>query len=501
LVSLVGLGVAIDYSLLIVSRWREERAHGRANEDAVREAVRTAGHAVLSSGLTVAISLMALIAIPVPFMRSMGYGGMLIPLISTVVVLTLLPALLGGIGPRVDWPRLRRESSASSAWTAWSRGVVRYRWGAAILALGILAALIVPLLGIKIGAARTDSLATGGPTYQALQAIRDGGAPAGIVTPVEVLVRGGDPDSVARAARSVDGVATAFAPDGPTWRKGENAIVDVIPTEETVDSAASDIVRRIDQAVSADPAVVGEAGQGAVVLDYIDAVYGNFPLALTLIVLITSIQLMRTFRSLLLPLKAVLLNLISVAATFGAVVLFWQHGYGSEQVFGIAPTDAITFWLPLVSFAFLFGLSMDYEVFILARMREEYDATGSNNAAVVEGMGRTGRLVTSAALILFLAFVALTSAPGTDVKVFATALGIGILLDATVVRALLVPALVSLFGKWNWWLPSSLGRLLRVEATPFPMPSQRAPGRHRRPKGRRAPVPVAARLDLEGELR
>ena len=159
--------------------------------------------------------------------------------------------------------------------------------------------------------------------------------------------------------------------------------------------------------------------------------------------------------------------MISVAATFGATVLFWQDGHGSDAIFGIAPTGAVTFWLPVLIFAFLFGLSMDYEVFILSRMREEYDKTGSTRHAVVEGLGRTGRLVTCAALILFLAFMALASAPGTDIKVLATALGVGILLDATIVRALLVPALVSLFGRWNWWLPSWLARPLRVEASPL----------------------------------
>ena len=158
--------------------------------------------------------------------------------------------------------------------------------------------------------------------------------------------------------------------------------------------------------------------------------------------------------------------MVSVAATFGFVVLFWQLGYGSEQVFDIAATGAVTFWLPVLIFAFLFGLSMDYEVFILARMREEYDRTGSTRTAVIEGLGRTGRLVTCAALILFWAFIALASAPGTDIKVLATALGVGILIDATIVRALLVPALVSLLGEWNWWLPVGLARVLRVEPSP-----------------------------------
>jgi len=158
----------------------------------------------------------------------------------------------------------------------------------------------------------------------------------------------------------------------------------------------------------------------------------------------------------------VILNLISLTGVYGAMVLFWQNGHGSEALFGIHETGAITFWVPLMVFAFLFGLSMDYEVFILARIREEYDAGHSTNEAVVEGIGRTGRLVTSAALILFLAFAALASGPGTDLKILATALGIGILLDATIVRSLLVPSLVSLFGSWNWYLPDWLAKLLRI---------------------------------------
>jgi RND superfamily putative drug exporter len=499
LISLVGLGVAIDYSLLVVSRWREERAAGRDNEDAVREAMRTAGHAVVSSAATVAISLMALIAIPVPFLRSIGYGGMLIPVISTLVVLTLLPALLGSVGPRIDWPRLRREGAASRAWTAWTRGVVRHRWAAAILAAGALTALVVPLFGLEIGTSRTQALASSGPAYEALRTIREGGAPAGVVTPVEVLVRGGDPDAVVKAVRGVEGVATAFAPDHPAWRRDGTAIVDVIPVAETVDSGVASVVERIADATPAGAGVVGEAGQGALVLDYLDGVYGKFPIALAVIMVATFLQLVRAFRSVVLPLKAVLLNMLSVAATFGAVVLFWQYGYGSEPMFDVVATKAITFWVPLVIFAFLFGLSMDYEVFILARIREEYDSTGSTDAAVVEGMARTGRLVTSAALILFLAFVALSTTPGTDVKVFASALGIGILLDATVVRALLVPALVSLLGRWNWWLPGWLAALLRVEPSPLPPRASRHTPRHLRPRteSRPGPAPVPESQDLE----
>ena len=197
--------------------------------------------------------------------------------------------------------------------------------------------------------------------------------------------------------------------------------------------------------------------------DFIDAVYGNFPLMIALIAVITFILLARAFRSLLLPAKAVILNVLSVAAAWGVLALVWQEGLGSNAIWGIDGTGSVPAWMPLMIFAFLFGLSMDYEVFILARMREEYDATGSTQTAVVRGIGRTGRLVTSAALILFLAFVSMASGPGTDTKMMATGLAAGILFDATVIRALLVPGLVSLFGKWNWWLPERPARWLRVQ--------------------------------------
>ena len=204
-------------------------------------------------------------------------------------------------------------------------------------------------------------------------------------------------------------------------------------------------------------------GQPASNADFIDAVYGSFPLMIALITITTFILLARAFRSLLLPAKAIILNVLSVAAAWGVLVLVWQHGYGSEAIWGVQATGSIPSWMPLMIFAFLFGLSMDYEVFILARMREEYDRTGSTEQAVITGIGRTGRLVTSAALILFLTFVAMASSPGTDLKMFATGLGAGILLDATVIRALIVPAVIALMGRWNWWLPHWPARLLRVE--------------------------------------
>jgi putative drug exporter of the RND superfamily len=425
-------------------------------------AMQTAGHTVLISGVTVAIGLLALLALPVPFMRSIGIGGALIPLAAIAATLSLTPAILGGIGPRVDWPRIRREQVASRAWTGWTTRVVRARWLAAGLAAATLFALVVAFLGIRIGLSSTESLAKSGPAYEALQTLKRGGVTTGNLTPIEVLVSTDQATAAAAELAKVDGIQRAVVPRGQASNRDGRSVVVLVPDRETVNSKTVDVVRRMrDRAIQL-PGVIGVTGIGAAQVDFLHAVYGNFPLLLTLIALLTYVLLVRAFRSLLLPLKAVLLNLLSLGATYGLVVLFWQHGIGSEAVFGIAETGAITFWVPFIVFAFLFGLSMDYEVFILARMREDYDATGSTDRAVIQGMGRTGRLVTSAALILFLAFVALASGPITDLKVMATALGFGILLDATIVRALLVPSLVSLFGSWNWYLPAGLAKLLRV---------------------------------------
>ncbi|VXB15105.1 MMPL family transporter [Aeromicrobium sp. 9AM] len=485
LVALIGLGVAIDYSLIVVSRWREERAHGRSNEEAVVIAMKTAGHAVMASGVTVAISLLALLILPVPALRSMGVAGMLIPLVSVGVVLTLLPALLSSVGPRIDFPRIRKEGTASRGWSAWARLIVRHRVIATATATIVLALLIAPVFGLKIGPGSSlESLAQDGPRFDTLQTLTDGGVGAGVLTPIEVLVPAGDAEAAAQAAQGVDGIQMAVV----GTIRGDSAVIDVFPRQATLDSDASTVVSDIRAAV--DPVAgghVGITGVGPTIQDYFSAVYDKFPYVLALIALITYVLLVRTFRSVLLPLKAVLVNLISLAAVFGSVVFFWQLGHGSGAIFDVAPTGAINFWLPVVIFAFLFGLSMDYEVFILTRMREEYDRTGDTGMAVITGIGRTGRLVTSAALILFFSFSAIATSPGTDTKVLGTALGVGILIDATIVRALLVPALVSLFGRWNWWLPGWLARVLFVEPSPLHpvriVPPEATPDPYKAPAG------------------
>jgi RND superfamily putative drug exporter len=470
LVALVGLGVAIDYSLLIVTRWREERAHGRDNHDAVTVAVTTAGRAVLLSGLTVGVGLIALVVLPVPAMRSIGFGGMLIPLVSVAVSLTLLPAILGGIGPRIDWPRIRHEDHASRGWTAWARLVVRGKWIAAGLGLAALAVLIAPIFSLTTGQTGANALATKGSARATYDTLVTGGAPAGVLTPLEVLTHTTAAPAARAALQQIPGISDVVVSHAPDSNRAGTTVLLGIPSQPTDNSRTLTPVRAATTALQQVPAVVGVAGEGAISVAYANAVFGNFPIMFAVIAALTFLLLARAFRSLLLAAKALVLNLLSLGATFGIMTWFWQEGHGSQSLFGIPATGAITFWLPLLVFAFLYGLSMDYEVFILTRIREEYERTGSTTTAVTQGLGRTGRLVTSAALILFLAFAALASAPNTDIKVLATGLGAGILIDATIIRALLLPALLALLGRWNWWMPQRPARLLRVESSRLPEP-------------------------------
>jgi RND superfamily putative drug exporter len=425
-----------------------------------------AGRAVVFSGLTVAIGLLSMIVLPVPMLRSVGYGGVLVPLVSVVVAITLLPVILATVGPRLDWPRLRTERRASRVFSAWARGVYRHRWLAALAGLGILTALMLPALSLHLGEPGSSAQATSGPAHAALVTLTDGGVPSGIITPAEVLVSTapGAPAAVAARAAQIPGVYAAVAPATHDYLRDGTAIVTVLPTAEGGVPAGQATIAALERTLLGSPHVIGVGGDGASLIDFDHAVYGNFPLMLAVIGAATFLLLIRAFRSVLLAAKAVVFNLISLAAAYGVLTWVWQDGHGSHALWGIPATGAITMWVPLMVFAFLFGLSMDYEVFILTRIREAYDASGDAKHAVIEGLGRTGRLVTSAAAILMLGFLSMSTGPQTDLKVLATGLGAGILIDAVVVRCLLVPALVALFGRANWWLPDWVARVLRIPA-------------------------------------
>ena len=461
LAGLIGLGVAIDYSLLLVTRWREAIAHGHDNEAAIGVAMATAGRAIVFSGGTVALGLVTLVVLPVPFIRSIGIGGMLVPLISVLASLTVLPALLAGVGRRLDWPRLRREAVPARGWTWWARLVVRRRWLAAAAAIVILGALGAAAFSLRLGDVSVNALSQQGQARQGVVMLERAGIPSGVLTPVELYVPAGtSPAQVSAAVSEVPGIRTVVAPDDARWRSDGTAVIAALPAADASSPAGQATAAAVRTAVARFTPAVLTGGSAAGIIDQKHALYGEFPYLLAALAVITFILLARAFRSLVLPAKAVIANLISVGAAYGVLVLVWQDGYGSDAIWGLPATGAITAWIPLFVFAFLYGLSMDYEVFLLSRMREEYDRTGSTTEAVVTGIGRTGRLVTSAALILFLAMAALASAPITFLKVFATGIGAGILLDATVIRSLLVPALVSLLGRWNWWMPAWAARVL-----------------------------------------
>jgi RND superfamily putative drug exporter len=454
LVALIGLGIAIDYALLVVTRWREERAAGFENELAVQRAMETAGHAVVFSGSTVGIGLVAMIVLPVPFMRGIGIGGLVIPIVSIIVTLTLLPVILATVGPRLDWPRFRRQTDKGTAWRRWSTFVVKHRWATAVVATILVLALVLPALRLEIGEPRPDSLNGSGNAQLGLIALEESGIDAGVMSPLEVVLQG-DPAPVLAALQGTEGMRTAVVTGN-----ADLPVIAVLPQDGGSASDHHDLLDRVRsslQDVPGNPIVGGSvAGSG----DFSDQVYGNFFWMAIAIAVVTYILLVRAFRSLILPAKALLLNIISVGAAYGVLVLVWQFGFGSEFIWDIPSSGSITDWVPIMVFAFLFGLSMDYEVFIMARMREEYDAGHDTDAAVVQGLTLTGRLVTCAALILFLAFVSMASAPVTELKIMATGLAAGILIDATIIRAMLVPALVSLMGHWNWWLPSWMERVV-----------------------------------------
>jgi len=465
LISLIGLGIAIDYSLLIIMRWREERAAGLENLAAVQRAMETAGKAVVVSGSTVAIGLLALVVLPVPFLRSVGIGGLLIPAVSVLVATTLLPVVLAAGGPRLDWPR-RTVPRGTGFWTVWGRLLVRRRWIGAGAAALILAVMTIPALSMQLGHPQASSLAQSGDAYVGLQALVTAGIGPGPLSPMEVLAQGGDAGMLADRLAHLPDVRGAIAPAGAAWHAGGTTLAVVLPSVDGASPrgmAVLDHVRQLVQASSSSGQVGGPTVQSA---DLLSATYGNFPLIVALLTVATFVLLARAFRSLLLALKAVALVLVSVGAALGVMTFVWQQGHGSG-LWGVSATGGISAWIPVMVFAFLFGISMDYEVFLLARMREEYDRHGSTDGAVVAGIGGTGRLVTSAALILCFAFVALSSAPDVGIKIIATGLAAGIVLDATVIRMLLVPALVSLLGSWNWWLPTTLARALRVRPAPL----------------------------------
>ncbi len=472
LIALVGLGVAIDYALLMIFRFRDELREGKDTETALVETMTHAGRSVIVSGSTVAVGLLSMVILPLPFIRSIGIGGMLIPAVSVVAAITLMPALLAVLGERINSLRVLPRRFADSghpedgAWGRWARFVLRRPWAVAGVGLAIVTVLVVLGLQLNPNESQLKSFPGTGTAIAGRTMLADAGISPGVMKPFVTLVeRGGNAQTVAAKERTVPGIVGATVPPGPGWHRGQDTLVEALPAIDGAAPGIQGVIDRVNAALDGTSGTLG--GVPAVDRDFVHAIYDNFPYLLAFVLVLTLILLTRAFRSIVLPVKAVLLNLLSLAASFGIIVFIFQEGHGSS-LWNITATQAITAWIPLMIFAFLFGLSMDYEVFMLTRMREAYDETHSTSRAIELGLARTGKLVTSAALILMFAFLVLSSSPGFEIKVFAIGLAAGIIFDATVIRALLVPSLMTLLGKWNWWLPHWTRRALfiRPEGSP-----------------------------------
>jgi RND superfamily putative drug exporter len=358
-------------------------------------------------------------------------------------------------------------------WWRWAHLVMRRPIAIGAVGLAIVALLLIPASKLNPAEAQAKDLA-GAKTADAvvgLNRLTDSGISPGAVKPFVVLVEHNPGtealDTVVSRLQSTPGIAGASAP--PAWRKGDSALVEAIPSQDGAAKPVRHTISNLQDNVL--PALQSKIG-GNVHLtlggiapedrDFVHAVYGKFPYVLAFVILLTFVLLMRAFRSVFLAVKAVILNLISLAAAFGIIVFIFQEGHGAEAIWNVHPTDAIISWIPLMIFAFLYGLSMDYEVFMVSRMREAYDETGRTRDSIALGLARTGKLVTSAALVLMFAFFVLSTSPGTDIKQFGIGLAAGIIFDATVIRGLLVPSIMRVAGDWNWWFPKPLARALLV---------------------------------------
>jgi len=488
LTTALGLGLAIDYSLFIVSRFREELRNGRDVEGAVIRVVDTAGRTVFFSALTVAVSLAALLVFPLYFLRTFAYAGIAVVVLAAVASVVSLPALLAVLGTRVDAVSIRRKrDQAASAgveedgrWHRIAIWVMRRPVAVAAAVIAVLLLLGLPFLGVEFGLPDDRVLPENAPGRQVSTVLRDEfasneAAAFGVV--VDGLEPGDDPatDDVAAYASDlsgVDGVARVDASTGsyiggdevlgPSdasarfGREGDSTWLSVVPAVEPVSPEGEALVRRLRDVDSPFRVLVG--GASAQLVDSKEAIFGLAPLAGLWIAGSTFVLLFLVFGSVLVPVKAIVLNLLSLTATFGAMVWIFQDGHGAG-ILDFTATGTLDTSTPILMFCIAFGLSMDYEVFLLSRIKEEHDRTGDNTASVAMGLERTGRIVTAAAVLLSVTFLAFATSDISFIKLFGLGLALAIVMDATVVRGLLVPAFMRLAGEANWWAPAWMRRL------------------------------------------
>ncbi|MCX4525945.1 MULTISPECIES: MMPL family transporter [unclassified Streptomyces] len=476
LTTALGLGLAIDYALFIVRRFREELAAGRDPVAAVGAALRTAGRTVLFSALTVAVALSAMLFFPMYFLRSFAYAGVAVVLLAAAAALILLPAALVLLGERVNSLDLRRlwrrrrgaagadgaaAASADGAGRGWARLTALVMRRAPVFAIVTTAGLLLlglPFLGVKFGTVDDRQLPKTASSHVVQQQIRDGfpGSPGGgLIVLTEGAAGAGDLDAYRQRVAGLDGVVRVDGPvsSGPGARY---AYFSVATEGEAVGERAQDLVGEVRKVQA--PFETSVTGQAAVLVDAQEAIAEKLPAALALVVLATLLLVFLLTGSVLIPLQAVLLNALSLTAMFGAVVWVFQEGNLSGFL-SFTSTGDIETTLPVLMFCIAFGLSMDYGVFLISRIKEEYDRTGDHEGAVRTGLARTGGLITAAAVILAVVMVAIGTSRVTNTKMLGLGIALAVLMDAMVVRSLLVPAVMKLTGKATWWAPRPLRRL------------------------------------------
>lgn len=481
LASMIGIGVGIDYALFIVTRYRAVLHEGLDPEEATMVAITTSGRAVLFAGLTVVISFLGILLMGFAFVEGVAVGGAATVLVTMLASVTLLPAILGFVGRNIDKlhvPRLlhrHHEEGGPSMWFRWSRLVQRRPGPIAVVGLATLIALSVPLFSLRLGTADAGTGATSRSSRRAYDLLSEGfgpgfNGPLLLAADFESSEAVDDLAALGERVAAIDGVAAVTPPF--VSPSGEAAILSVFPKTSPQDPTTTQLVHRlrddvIPEAMAGTDTRVLVGGLVAGTIDFSEKSAERLPILIGVVLLLSFLLLVVVFRSLVVPLKAVIMNLLSIGAAYGVVVAIFQWGW-LKDVVGIESTGPIEAWVPMMLFTILFGLSMDYEIFLLSRIREDYVRTGDNGLAVANGLAATARVITAAAAIMvsvFLSFVI-----GFDeraIKLFGLGLAVAIFVDATLVRMVLVPATMELLGKANWWLPRSLSRLLpRISIEP-----------------------------------
>ncbi len=501
IISMVGLAVGIDYSLLVVTRFREEMNRGRSPRDAAERTIETAGRAVVTSGLTVALGFASLLVTPISETRSVGIGGLLVVTVAVLLAVTLLPASLSFLGRTIDKPKwLARRLAwyhAPAGWERWARWLGQHPWRAIVLAGTVIALITWPLTNIKFGLPESRWFPANTESAEGIDVLRRMGA-SGTIQPIRMVIQAPDQQRIVGSryirglkrlsdtlridpriaqVRSVVDVVpnmSAFrytmlygniqkardrAPDFYSAYLSDDdrtTLMDVLLADTTSLTTSMEVVRDIRSVVRSnirglDSIEIAVGGFAASSVDLQDDLLKQFPLVIALVLTTTAVMLFVAFRSILVPLKAVVMNVLSVGGAFGLTVLVFQEGVGAK-LFGLdGPMEAIYAVIPVLVFAVVFGLSMDYEVFLLARIKEAFDRTGRNDQATMEGLAATASVITSAAAIMIIVFGVFSFSRVLGAQLLGFGLAVAVFLDATLVRMVLVPAIMHLAGRWNWW--------------------------------------------------